>query len=317
MGSGWRARFQEAFGRRGENGPSSDASAGDRAQRTLLTQEVSLDDISANPYQPRQTLDVRGLEDLADSIAQHGVLQPIIVRPVGSAFELVAGQRRVQAARLAGLRTVPAVIIGVDDEDSGVLALVENLQREDLGFLEEASALERLVTEFGLTQVDLARRLGKSQSTIANKLRLLRLAPEVLSRLTAGGFSERHARALLALREAHLQLRVLDEIRAKELTVRQTEALVERLVADLLAAGAANKSKPAQSWRVVFRDARIISNTFKAAVERLEQSGMQADFEEIEREDGLEIRVLVHLPVGWRDGTSGREGATKAGHGKR
>ena len=317
MGSGWRARLQDALGRRGENQPPSEGPRVDFVQRVLRAQEIPVDDIVANPYQPRQSVDARGLEDLAASIAQHGVLQPIIVRPVGSAFELVAGQRRVQAARMAGLHTVPAVITGVDDEGSGVLALVENLQREDLGFLEEAAALARLVTEFGLSQSDLARRLGRSQSTIANKLRLLRLAPEVQSRLGAGGFSERHARALLALREAQVQLRVLDEIKAKELTVRQTEALVERLVADQVAAGAANKSKPAQSWRVVFRDARIISNTFRAAVERLEQSGMQADFEEIERDDGLEIRVLVHLPEGWRDGTSGREGAAKAGHGKR
>jgi ParB family chromosome partitioning protein len=172
-------------------------------------------------------------------------------------------------------------------------------------------AYERLLREFGLTQEELARQLGKSQSTVANKLRLLRLAPEVQARLAAPVFTERHARALLALRDVRNQVRVADAICSRDLTVRQTEELVERLSAEEAAGGSLTKTKPTQNWRAVFRDARILSNTFRSAVSRLRQAGMAADLEEVEREEGLEIRVLVHLPKGWREGKSRRPAANE------
>ncbi len=305
MGLKWRSRLQGALSRQADGKtPGVDATAEQGARKPLQTRQIPLGDIDANPHQPRQTVDDEALRDLADSIVQHGVLQPILVRQSGERYQLIAGQRRLRAAQMAGLHGIPAVVAGANDEESGVLALVENLQREGLCFLEEAAAYERLVRDFALTQEELARQLGKSQSTIANKLRLLRLPDEVRQRLAGSAFSERHARALLSLREGRTQLRVVEEIEAKGLTVRQTEALVARLAAEEAAGGTVAKAKPAQNWRLVFRDARILTNTFRAAVDRLEQSGMKADMEEIEHDQGLEIRVLVHLPAGWREGTA-------------
>jgi len=307
VGLNWRSRLQQALAR----APESSQAAGIRedggqpeAVRELQAKLIPVTAVAANPRQPRQTLSDDSLGDLVDSIAQHGILQPILVRRLAGGYELVAGQRRLRAAQLLGLAEVPAVITEAADEDTGLLALVENLQREGLGFLEEAAAYERLLREFGLTQEELARRIGKSQSTVANKLRLLRLPEEVRTKVQSPSFTERHARALLSLRDPKSQLKVAETVENKSLTVRQTEALVERLVAEETAEGTAAKRKPAQSWRAVFRDARILSNTFRAAVERLRQAGMKADIEETEREEGLEIRVLVHLPPGWREGGS-------------
>ena len=307
MGLNWRSRLQQALTNRK---PDSDAALeaqldgkGPYAAPQLEARQIPPAAIAANPRQPRQTLSDESLEDLVDSIAQHGILQPILVRQLADGYELVAGQRRLRAAQLLGLDEISAVVTQADDEDTGLLALVENLQREGLGFMEEATAYERLLREFGLTQEELARRLGKSQSTVANKLRLLRLPDAVRTRILSPSFTERHARALLGLRNAESQLRVADAIESKALTVRQTEALVERLAIEEAADGSVVKRKPTQSWRAVFRDARILSNTFRAAVERLRQAGMTADLEQIEREEGLEIRVLVHLPPGWREGS--------------
>lgn len=310
MSLNWRARLQKALTRRSEDRglmadepDETDAAPG--ANHQLEPREIAVASVAANPHQPRATVDDEGLRDLAESIAQHGVLQPILVRQIAEGYELVAGQRRLRAAQMIGLERIPAMVVAASDEDSGLLALVENLQREGLSFMEEAAAYERLTREFHLTQEELARRLGKSQSTIANKLRLLRLPEAVRQRVQSPAFTERHARALLSLKEEANQLRAIAAVENKALTVRQTEALVERLVAEETAGGAHIKRRLAQSWRGVFRDARILSNTFKAAVDRLREAGMQADLEETELDEGLEIRVLVHLPAGWRDPSSG------------
>jgi ParB family chromosome partitioning protein len=261
-----------------------------------------VDEILDNPRQPRLEVDPSALHDLANSIALHGVLQPLLVRKGPAGFELVAGRRRLQAAALAGLDRVPAVVVDVSDQESGLLALIENLQRENLGFLEEAVAYDRMLRDFELTQEELARRLGKSQSSIANKVRLLRLPEEVRQRLRGPAVSERHARALLSLRASRNQVRVLDSIEQRGLTVRQTEVMVERLRAEEDAAAAIERPAAGRAWRGVFRDVRILSNTFKAAVERLREAGLEAEFDEVEREEGLEIKVLVKLPEGWREG---------------
>lgn len=315
MSLSWRARLQKALARRGDDhapegeGPQ-EQSAVPGANHQLEPREVAVAAVAANPHQPRSSVDDESLRDLAESIAQHGVLQPILVRQIAQGYELVAGQRRLMAAQMVGLERIPAMVVAASDEDSGLLALVENLQREGLSFMEEAVAYERLIREFRLTQEELAKRLGKSQSTVANKLRLLRLPDAVRQRVQSPVFTERHARALLTLKDEAYQLRVVAAVEDKGLTVRQTEALVERFSAEETAGGAHIRRRPAQNWRGVFRDARILSNTFKAAVERLREAGLQADLEETEREEGLEIRVLVHLPAGWRGspGSPGRGG---------
>ncbi len=322
MSLNWRARLQKALAKRGDiHGPEGEAPADQGAaqgtNRPLEAKEIDVSSVAANPHQPRSSVDDEGLRDLAESIAQHGVLQPILVRQIAAGYELVAGQRRLRAAQLAGLERIPAMVVAASDEDSGLLALVENLQREGLSFMEEAVAYERLTREFRLTQEDLAKRLGKSQSTIANKLRLLRLPDAVRRRIQSPAFTERHARSLLTLTEEENQLRVVTAVENKSLTVRQTEALVERYHAEETAGGKHIKRRPAQSWRGVFRDARILSNTFRAAVDRLREAGMEADLEENEREEGLEIRVLVHLPAGWRESKGGSGRGGRSGRGRR
>jgi ParB family chromosome partitioning protein len=184
--------------------------------------EVSLDSIIPNPHQPRRTFDQEALEELAQSIAQHGLLQPIVVRPHLGRYQLVAGERRFRAAKLAGKIAIPAVIMDLTDRQLAEIALVENLQREDLNPLEEANAYSQLLKEFNLTQEALATRIGKSRSAIANTLRLLNLAPPVQAMVAEGRISPGHARTLLSL-GAEDQLKAAEKIVNKGLTVRAAE----------------------------------------------------------------------------------------------
>ena len=185
------------------------------------------DVLHPNPNQPRKRFSPDGLEELAASIREHGVLQPLTVRKVDGSFELVSGERRLRAARMAGLSEVPCIVIDVDGVCSSLLALVENLQRRDLDFLEEAMALDRLIHTYDLSQDEAARRIGKSQSAVANKLRLLKLSPRLLDRLRQNGLTERHARALLRLETEEQQWEVLEYVIDHHLTVAQTEAYIE------------------------------------------------------------------------------------------
>ncbi len=196
---------------------------------------VALDDIVPNPRQPRQGMNPAELEELAASIREHGLIQPLIVAPLPAApdgrprYQLIAGERRWQAARLAGLARVPVVAKSVTSRELLELALVENIQRADLNALEEAAAYQQLVQEFGLTQEEVAARVGRSRVTIANAIRLLRLPDEVKNALREGRVSEGHARAILGLSDAGDQLAVLRAVEKRALSVRQTEELVRRL----------------------------------------------------------------------------------------
>jgi len=198
--------------------------------------QVNITDITTNPRQPRHEIEAETLRELADSISEHGLLQPLIVtaRDVatgegGPHYQLVAGERRWRAAKLAGLQTVPVLVKEATPQETLELALVENIQRADLNPLEEANAYHQLMDEFGLTQEQVAERVGRSRVTVTNSLRLLRLAEEIKAALLANRISEGHARALLGLNEEQLQLRVLHLIEKQGLSVRQTEELVRRL----------------------------------------------------------------------------------------
>ena len=186
--------------------------------------------IRPNPAQPRSVFDAAGLQELAASIRQYGVLQPLSVRKKGSGFELVAGERRLRAAGLAGLREVPCLLVTADDQDAGLLALVENLQRRDLDYIEQAQGLARLMQQYHLTQEQAARRVGKSQSAIANKLRLLRHSQPVLDALRREKLTERHGRALLKLSEEKAKLEAITQISRQGLSVAQTEKYVQSLL---------------------------------------------------------------------------------------
>lgn len=197
--------------------------------------EVSVDDIAPNPMQPRQKLDPQSLEELAASIREHGLIQPLIVSStvpgMGDApYQLIAGERRLEAAKLAGLSTVPVIVKEATPQEMLALALVENIQRADLNPLEEASAYRQLMDEFGMTQEQVAEKVGKSRVAVANTVRLLRLSAAVKSALAGGQISEGHARALLALEDEEAQVRALKTVIKQRLNVRQTEELVRRIL---------------------------------------------------------------------------------------
>ncbi|HHW54972.1 MAG: nucleoid occlusion protein [bacterium] len=250
-------------------------------------QELPLNDIRPNPYQPRRQFSEGELAELADSIRRYGVLQPIVVRSGDEGLELVAGERRLRACKMLGLDTIPAVVRDLSDEDLAVLALVENLQREDLHFLEEAQGYQRLLEEFGLTQEELAKRIGKSQSTIANKIRLLKLSPPVQDFISREIISERHARALLKLPGEEEQLAILEKIIERGLTVQETEAYIARLLQE--------KERKEKGRKVVriYKDMRIFFNTIQQAVQELQRVGFAARMERVEKDDYYEVTVLI------------------------
>lgn len=203
--------------------------------------EIPVNRISPNPHQPRQAMDQQKLQELADSITEHGLIQPLIVTQVGADYQLIAGERRWRASQLAGLSVVPVIIKETSPQQMLELAIVENIQRADLNSLEEASAYAQLMEEFGLTQEAVAERVGKSRTAIANTVRLLNLPDEIKAYLAADKISEGHARALLSLKNQGDQLTAVQAILKKNLTVRQTEALVRKILS-----GDEETKRPAQ-----------------------------------------------------------------------
>ena len=255
--------------------------------------EIPLDAIVFSPYQPRKEGD-REIGALCESIRQHGVLQPVVVRRIGGGYELVAGERRVRAARLAGFTTIPAVVRDMSENEAAVAALIENLQREGLNPLEEAEAFRRLVEEFGFTQEEVARSVGLSQPAVANKMRLLRLPEEVRDALRRGCIGERHARALLRLGDREGQLRVLERVVRDGLNVSATEELVERALKGGERGNARGDRGKALGRRIaVVKDLRIFLNAFKTAVQALKRAGVEASMEVSERDDRWEVIVKV------------------------
>ncbi|MBR7082525.1 MAG: ParB/RepB/Spo0J family partition protein [Clostridia bacterium] len=190
---------------------------------------VRISEIEPNSEQPRKNFDAEELSSLADSIAEYGLIQPITVRRSGERYKIIAGERRWRAARMAGLSEVPVNIISADDKKASEIALVENIQRKDLDPIEEADAFASLIDEYGLTQEEVGRRVGRSRSAIANALRLLELPPEVRARLSNGTLSEGHAKVLLGIKDKSLIAGAADTVAARELSVRETEKLVKEL----------------------------------------------------------------------------------------
>ena len=250
--------------------------------------------IKPNPYQPRKTFSQQSLEELAQSIKEFGLIQPITVRKTGvNGYELIAGERRLRATKLANLDYIPAVIITTDERDSAVLAMIENLQRENLHYLEEAAGYASLIEDHGFTQEELAKKLGKNQSTIANKLRVLKLPKEVKDLLIKHNLTERHARALLRLPDTELQLKIIDKIVEKGLNVKETENLISNVI-EKIQQNNIKKSKKKMIRN--YKDLRLFVNTIKNAVSMLKDNGVSPVFKEIDREDCIEI--IVTIPKG-------------------
>ncbi|MCL1806688.1 MAG: ParB/RepB/Spo0J family partition protein [Oscillospiraceae bacterium] len=252
---------------------------------------IKTSDIKRNPYQPRSYFDEDGLNELSDSIRQYGILQPLTVRrSERGGFELVAGERRLRASKLAGLNEVPCILLGATEKQSGVLALVENLQRCDLDFFEEAEGIRRLIRQFGLSQDEAARRLGKSQSAVANKLRLLRHSEDIVNAIRRHGLTERHARALLRIEGMEARLEAVEHIAKEKLNVAQTEEYIEKL---LTGAPAESEAKRGIRALYVFKDIRLFLNTITRAVETMRRSGVDASIDKEEEEGGIRLTIVI------------------------
>lgn len=247
---------------------------------------VPVEKIQANPYQPRKDFEPEALEDLAASIAEYGVLQPLLVaRGNDDNFLLIAGERRLRASKMAGLLDVPVIVSSYTEQQIAEIALIENLQREDLHFLEEAEGYEKLMTQFNLTQEAMAVRVGKKQSTIANKLRLLNLPLEIRNALKEAQLTERHGRALLKLKKSELQEQVLKQIIKNGWNVKQTEEHIAKLL---------DEAAPKQKKRlVIVNDVRIYLNSVKKIVSTINDAGIPA---QIKQElDGDDVVVTLRI----------------------
>ncbi len=243
--------------------------------------------IRPNPSQPRKIFEPEGLKELAASIEQYGILQPLTVRRNGGEYELVAGERRLRAAKMAGLYEVPCILLTVDEEQSGLVALVENLQRRDLDYIEEAEGLLRLMRQYGMSQEQAAGKVGKSQSAVANKLRILRHGAAVLEKLRAYGLSERHARALLKLPSEEERLEVIEIIVQREMNVAKTESFIDTYLE--------KKSEPKRGLRkLIVRDVRLFLNSVNHSLELVRGAGIDAKAQQEETEH--EIVLTIRLP---------------------
>ena len=236
--------------------------------------------IRPNPAQPRKIFREEALDELADSIRQHGILQPLSVRRVGNNYELISGERRLRAAELAGVTDVPCILMSMDDRASGLAALVENLQRQDLDFIEEAMGIQRLIQEHSMSQEQAARLLGKSQSAIANKLRLLRHSDRILSAIREAGLTERHARALLKLRSEKETLTAIARIAAEGMSVARTDKYIDCILAE-------KAEKPPKA------NVGAFLNTLTQNLQKIQLSGIPAVSERRETESQIVLTITI------------------------
>ena len=259
---------------------------------SVQVEEIELTRIEPSPYQARRQFEERELSDLAQSIENYGVIQPIVIRPVGEKFQIVAGERRYRACALLGLRTIPAIVQKMEDERAAAVSLIENLQRRELNYFEEALAYQMLIEGFGLTQDELAKRIGKSQSAIANKLRLLKLPEPIRDLISPEIITERHARSLLKLTAPEMLMEVLRQIYERDLNVKETEKLVEELSHNNIPRESGLRDD-GQSVSMVIRDARIFLNTIKETVKRARQTGVDISMTERNGEEEYELLIKV------------------------
>lgn len=252
-------------------------------------QRIATEKLLPNPYQPRKQFKSEELLSLAESIKENGILQPLLARRINNSdyYEIIAGERRLRAAILANLATVPCLIVDCDYEESAVYSIIENIQRSDLSFFEEAQAINQMQNHFGMTQEQIAKRLGKSQSALSNKLRLLKLPADVRYFIEKEGLSERHARALLRLDTEKQMWTALNLIKEKGLNVQQTEEYINSIT---------NKEvKPHKNNIVkIFKDVRIFVNTVNKAINTMKEAGIPAESNKTETDDYIEF--LVRIP---------------------
>ena len=277
---------------------------GNRRNLRMREREVAripIDAIRPNPYQPRRVFAQDALEELCASIKQYGLLQPISVRKLGSdSFELIAGERRLRACRMAGMKFIDAIIFSTYEQDSAVIAMMENLQRENLHYMEEAEGYQNLIRDHGLSQDELARRLGKNQSTIANKMRILKLPMAVKRMLLQYSLTERHARALLRLHDEEMQMHVIQIIVQQNLNVTATEDLVERTISRMYGIEKEeeeqSRTRPSKISGFV-RDTRLFVNSLRTVVQQMADAGLNPKLESRDKEEGMEIKIWIPHPA--------------------
>lgn len=246
--------------------------------------QIDINKIVANENQPRKVFDDEKIEELATSIKENGLIQPIIVRKYNRGYQIIAGERRFRACKLAGLKTVPCVIKDIDDKQVDTYAIIENIQREDLSPIEEAKAYKTLIDTYKMNQTELANKVGKKQSTIANKLRLLKLSDDVKYALKAKQITERHARAMLSL-DKEAQQQILKEVLKKSLNVKQTETLINKPVKA--------KEKPKKVTTKISKNFKIAMNTINQAIDLIQKSGIDVTSETQEADEEYVITLKV------------------------
>jgi ParB family chromosome partitioning protein len=253
--------------------------------------KISIEKVMPNIYQPRKYFNEEAIEGLSQSIKEHGIIQPLTVRKIGEVFELVAGERRLRAAKMANLETVPCNVIDITDSESAQIALLENLQREDLNYIEEAEAYHNLIIDHNFTQDELARKMGKKQSTIANKLRLLKLSSEVRGICLTNKLTERHARALLTVPTEELQLKIVQKVIKEGLNVKKTEELINKELLKL--AGEELKNKRKKNIRGTL-PAKLYVNTIKQVLQKFD---IPAEYNYKDEDEFIEVTVKIPKAV--------------------
>ncbi len=253
--------------------------------------DISIDNIKPNPNQPRKLFNAEALNELVSSIKEFGVMQPVTVRLINNhSYELVCGERRLRAAKLAGLTTIPSILVNINDNKSALLAITENIQRQNLNFIEEAMAYESLIEDYNLTQEEVAQKLGKSQSTIANKIRILRLDENLKNLIVEKGLTERHARAFLKIPDEQIREDVVHQVIEQELNVKKTEELVEETIKKIKESIAINND---QKVKRNLGDIRLITNTIKKSLEIMKSSGIDAVYNVEENNSGYQIIINI------------------------
>ncbi len=252
-----------------------------------------VDRIIKNPNQPRKYFSENSINELASSIEEHGVLQPITVRFVNKKYELIAGERRLLASKKANLKYIPCIVVNICEEKSAVLAIIENLQRENLNYFEEAEGYEKLIKNYKYTQEQLAKNIGKTQSTIANKLRLLRLDNKVKEKLLTNSLTERHGRALLKLEDTEIQLEILEKVIKNNLNVADTEKLIEHCLNIQKEVGNTEEKENKRKIRMLIKDIKIFTKTVNHAVEMMQKSGIDANYNMEKTNDGYKMIIDI------------------------
>ena len=258
---------------------------------------LPVDSLEPNPVQPRKNFEDESLRELCSSIEEFGILNPLTVRLRSGRYELVAGERRLRAAKMAGLEDVPCILLDVGLEEASLIALIENLQRKDLDFIEEANGINQLIRMFGLSQEEIARRIGKSQSAVANKLRLLKLPRDVLETLRDRGLTERHGRALLRLPDAESQRAALMHIIDMGLTVALTDSYIDAILAAQSEAEEdapeEEEEKPLPRRAFIMKDVRVFMNTVMHGLDLMKQGGIMAGMKKQETEEELILTISI------------------------